>query len=275
MPATTVARGNRAPAVAVAAIALVAWTMLFVWERSHYAAYLDHGELDRVAIDGVAQIGVFVGGWTVMVAAMMLPTTLPLVALFAGLTRTRATRAQLLMLLLAGYLIVWTSFGLLVYGADLGLHRLAEDVRWLHEDRWIIAAAVFALAGLYQFSQLKYRCQHQCRSPRMFILQRWHGGREHRRAWTIGVAHGLFCLGCCWTLMLVMFALGSFSLVGMLVVGVVMAAEKNFPHGQRLRTPLGAGLLVVALAIAAIGVVRQPSSVDHHARHEVTAAVHR
>jgi predicted metal-binding membrane protein len=275
MPPITVARGRGAPALAVGALVLAAWVALFVWERSQYAAYLDHGELDRVAIQGAPQISIFVAGWAVMVAAMMLPTTLPLVVLFTTITRSRATRAQLVALLLAGYLLVWIGFGILVYAADLGVHRLAENAEWLHEQKWTIAAAIFALAGAYQFSALKYRCQHQCRSPRMFLIQRWHGGQERRRAWKIGVDHGLFCVGCCWTLMLVMFALGAFSLAWMLVVGAVMAAEKNFPHGQRLRTPLGAGLLVLALAIAAVGVARQPSSVhDHHGDHAASAVSH-
>jgi predicted metal-binding membrane protein len=264
MQPIAVARRYRAPALAVGALALAAWLVLFVWERSQYADYLNHGELDRVAIDGAPKIALFVAGWAVMVAAMMLPTTLPLVVLFASIVRSRATRAQLVVLLLAGYLLVWIGFGLLVYGADLAVHRLAEYAQWLHDEKWAIAAATFALAGLYQFSRLKYRCQHQCRSPRMFLVQRWHGGEERRRAWKIGVEHGLFCVGCCWTLMLVMFALGTFSLGWMLLVGAVMAVEKNFPHGQRLRTPLGAGLLVLALTIAAVGIARQPSSAHHH-----------
>jgi predicted metal-binding membrane protein len=275
MEPTTVAsraRTNWAPALAVGALVLAAWLVLFVWERSQYAAYLDHGELERVAIHGAPKIALFVGGWAVMVAAMMLPTTLPLVVLFASITRSGATRTQLMTLLLAGYLSVWIGFGLFVYGADFGIHRLADYAHWLHDEKWTIAAATFALAGLYQFSRLKYRCQTECRSPRMFLAQRWHGGQERRRAWTIGVEHGLFCVGCCWTLMLVMFALGTFSLGLMLLVGVVMAVEKNFPRGQRLRTPLGAGLLVLALAIASIGVARLPTSgEDHHGREHSAA----
>jgi predicted metal-binding membrane protein len=269
----TVARERRAPVIVVGALALAAWVTLFAWERSQLAAYLDHGELDRIGIENAFEIALFVAGWAVMVAAMMLPTTIPLVALFAGMIRSRPARAQLIALLLVGYLAVWIGFGLLVYGADLGVHGLVEHVSWLHEQQWVVAAATFALAGAYQFSRLKYRCQRECRSPRMFLIQRWRGGNEDRQALTIGVQHGIFCLGCCWTLMLVMFALGTFSIGWMLLIGTVMAAEKNFPHGQRLRTPLGVGLLAAALVVAAIGVARQPSpGHDHHVRE---AAVQR
>src|SRR5919106_1537792 len=152
-------RRSWAPALAVGALALAAWLVLFVWARSQYAEYIEHGELDRVAIQGGLRTALFVGGWAVMVAAMMLPTTLPLVVLFGSITRSGATRTHLLALLLAGYLSVWIGFGLLVYGADLGLHRLADYADWLHDEKWTIAAATFAVAGLYQFSRLKYRCQ--------------------------------------------------------------------------------------------------------------------
>jgi predicted metal-binding membrane protein len=269
----TAVRQRWAPALAVGALALAAWMTLLLWERSRYAAYLDHGELDRVAVDGAQAGALLVGAWAVMVAAMMLPTTMPLVALFGGITRSRPTRNQLVALLLTGYLAVWIGFGVLVYGSDLVVHGLVEHVHWLHENQWIIAALIFALAGAYQFSTLKYRCQHQCRSPRMFLIQRWRGGNEPKQAFTIGLQHGIFCVGCCWTLMLVMFALGALSLGWMLLVGAVMAAEKNFPYGQRLRTPLGAGLLVVALVIAAVGVAHNPAPAqDHHHAREAAPA---
>jgi predicted metal-binding membrane protein len=247
----SVARGRWAPAVAVGAVAVAAWVVLWFWERSSYAAYLDHGELDHVALDGVTLLAVYVAGWSVMVAAMMLPTTLPLVMLFAGITKSRSNRSELLALVVVGYLVVWVTFGLLVYTADLGLHALVDQVHGLHENEWIIPAMILAVAGVYQFSELKYRCQQQCRSPRMFLIQRWGSGRERRRSWRIGLEHGLFCVGCCWTLMLVMFAIGTFSLAAMLAVGAVMAAEKNLPGGKELRAPLGVGLSLAAVALTA------------------------
>ncbi len=265
MSTITVARGRRAPAVAVGALALAAWLTLFVWERSQYGAYLDHAELDRISVDDPLVVVLLITGWAVMVAAMMLPTTIPLVVMFAGMTRSREARAQLLALLLVGYLVVWIGFGFLVYGADLGVHTFVEHASWLDDNEWMIAAATFALAGAYQFSRLKYRCQRECRSPRMFLIQRWRGGNEYRQSLNIGVQHGIFCVGCCWTLMLVLLAIGTFSIGWMLLVGAVMAAEKNFPSGQRLRTPLGAGLLVIALVIAGVGMFRQPTpGHDHH-----------
>jgi predicted metal-binding membrane protein len=98
---------------------------------------------------------------------------------------------------------------------------------------------------------LKYRCLEECRSPLGFVLQRWQGLRPAREAVALGVAHGLFCVGCCWSLMLVMFGLGLGSLAWMLAFGTVMAVEKNLPWGRRLGRPLGLALLAGAVWIVA------------------------
>ena len=136
---------------------------------------------------------------------------------------------------------------------DLGIHRTVDHVGWLHAHEWVIAASTFAFAGLYQFTSLKYRCLEKCRSPVTFVMQHWHGRRERLQALVLGVHHGLFCLGCCWSLMLLMFAVGVGNLGWMLVLAAVMAAEKNAPWGRRLTTPLGAVLLLAGASLAVTG----------------------
>jgi predicted metal-binding membrane protein len=96
---------------------------------------------------------------------------------------------------------------------------------------------------------LKYRCLEQCRTPLAFVASRWHGQAPAREAFDIGIAHGVFCVGCCWALMLCMFLVGTGSLGWMLALGALMATEKNLPGGARLRLPIGLGLLVVATVI--------------------------
>jgi predicted metal-binding membrane protein len=107
-----------------------------------------------------------------------------------------------------------------------------------------------AVAGLYQFSSLKYACLDKCRSPLTFLTSRWQGGNETAQALRIGVEHGLFCVGCCWSLMLLMFLVGTASVAWMLLLGVVMALEKNHPLGRRISAPLGWLLLLAAVAVA-------------------------
>jgi len=116
---------------------------------------------------------------------------------------------------------------------------------------WIVGTGALVVAGLYQFSALKDRCLEQCRSPFSFLMEKW-GDDLKRRALSLGARHGLFCLGCCWSLMLLMLPLGASNIAWMLLLGAVMAAEKNAPWGREMSKPLG----VVLLLLAAVVVVR-------------------
>lgn len=227
----------------------LAWVSLWVWGGSPYGRFLSHDEIEHAALTDLARLTpLFVGGWTLMTVAMMLPTSLPLVRLFHSITRARAHRTRLVGLLVAGYLIVWVAFGALAHLGDRGLHVLVGSVPWLDANPWVVGTAILALAGAYQFSRLKYRCLEQCRSPFGFIASHWRGRSDQADAFRLGLRHGLFCVGCCWTLMLLMFAVGAGNLAWMLVLGAVMAAEKNLRWARGISRPLGVALLASALA---------------------------
>ncbi len=113
----------------------------------------------------------------------------------------------------------------------------------------IFGAGLFMLAGAFQFSALKYACLDKCRSPLGFLLSHWHGKSEVAEALNIGWRHGVFCVGCCWALMLLMFAVGTASLAWMLMLAVIMAVEKNVSWGRRLGRPLGVVLLGVGVGL--------------------------
>jgi len=227
----------------------LAWSVLWVWGQSPYARFLSHHSLEEVRGGGLLML-VFVGGWLVMIVAMMLPTSLPLIALFHRLTQHKPNRPRLVALLLTGYIGVWTLFGVSVYFGDWVLHQAVEQSAWLEEHAWVIGAATLVLAGLYQFTLLKYYCLDQCRSPLSFIAGHWRGGAEQVQALRLGLHHGLFCLGCCWSLMLIMFVVGIGNLGWMLALGMVMAAEKNLPWGRRISAPLGVALMGWGLVLA-------------------------
>lgn len=226
----------------VGVLSVLAWISLWVWGQSPYGRYLSHHSLEEVRGD-VLLAAIFVAGWTLMIVAMMLPTSIPLVTLFAMLTRDRRSRHQLLALLVAGYLAVWGAFGLLVYIADWAIHGAVDQSSWLAANAWAIAASTLILTGLYQFSPLKHLCLEKCRLPLGFITSHWRGRHERRQALWLGAHHGIFCLGCCWSLMLLMFTVGVGNLGWMLVLGIIMAAEKNLPWGRRLSAPVGTTLL--------------------------------
>jgi len=245
-------------------LVLCTWFALWAWSLSPYAFYLQHGNwldpgraafLCRVVPGGdVVAAAIFhTAGWLLMTVAMMLPTTLPLLDQFRRMIGRRADAALLLNLTIAGYLGVWIAFGLLAHGLDRLLLDSVTEMPWLTTHGWVIGAAVIAGAGLFQFSALKYRCLEQCRTPLSFIIQHWTGRADRRQAFLLGVHHGAFCVGCCWALMLLMFVVGTGSIGWMLLLGAIMAVEKNMPWGRRISTPLGVLLLAVAGVTAAMG----------------------
>jgi len=222
----------------------VAWLALWQFGVTlHGPVHHHHG-----ASDSTVALG-FVGAWTVMTVAMMLPTSVPLVATFDTIAGARPNRAQLVALVIAGYLAAWTLVGVFVYAAILSAQRLAAASPWLMSHPAVGAAALLLLAGAYQFTPLKHRCLDKCRSPLAFVLSHWHGEHDRRSALQLGAHHGLFCVGCCWALMLLMFAIGAGNFGWMLLLAAVMAVEKNVSWGRRLSAPLGFLLIAGALAV--------------------------
>jgi predicted metal-binding membrane protein len=220
-----------------------AWLALVVWGASPYAGWLDHAALGEPGAALALRLPVFVLGWTLMTIAMMLPGSLPMVNLFRRFVATRPDGRALLARLLVGYLAVWAAFGVAAYLADAGLHAAVARVGGGGE--WIAAAVVLA-AGVYQFTPLKQACLEQCRSPYSFLVPNWSGRRPRSDALLLGVRHGLFCLGCCWTLMLLMFALGGANPAWMVGLGVVMATERATTWGHHITRPLGFTLIAWA-----------------------------
>jgi predicted metal-binding membrane protein len=157
----------------------------------------------------------------------------------------------LLGLLGLGYLGVWAYFGLLAYLGDGLVHLAVAQVPFLANASNGIAAAILLVAGVYQFTPLKSLCLEKCRSPLSFLISGWSGRRPSRDALRLGIRHGLFCVGCCWTLMLLMFAVGGANLAWMLGLGAVMAAERVTRWGRRLTRPLGVALIAWSVLVLA------------------------
>ncbi len=132
------------------------------------------------------------------------------------------------------------------HSLDWLVHESVARSPWLAVHGWVLGAGVIAAAGIFQFTDLKYRCLEKCRTPFSFITQHW-SGRAHRwQSFLLGAHHGAFCVGCCWALMLLMFVVGTGSIGWMLLLGAIMAVEKNMPWGKKISTPLGVALLGVA-----------------------------
>ena len=226
------------------ALTVVAWTSLWLWEGSPYRDFLGHaGGVGPLPLEAT----LFSLGWVLMIVAMMLPSSVPLVLTFRALVGRRQRPAILVMLLLLGYLAIWTAFGLGAWLLDRGIHAAVDAVPWLAQHPQVIIGSTLLVAGLWQFSPIRDRCLDECRSPLGFVMNRWRGLAERREALTMGIAHGAFCIGCCWSLMLVMFGVGLGSATAMLLLGGLTAVEKNLPWGRRLTHPLGVALVLAAV----------------------------
>ena len=169
----------------------------------------------------------FLGAWLVMMAAMMLPSALPLVALYRRGASSVATAS-----LAAGYVAVWGVVGLAAYAADRAI------------DGSYASASVLGLAGVYELTPVKTRFLRVCRSPLDFLITRWRstpGG-----AFRIGVEHGLYCLGCCWALMAVLVVAATMGLAWAAVIALAVFAEKVLPAERFWRFATAAALLALA-----------------------------
>jgi predicted metal-binding membrane protein len=185
--------------------------------------------------------------WAVMMAAMMLPSAAPIVLLYAGAARRRADDDRVAVqvyLLAAGYLAVWAVFSV---GATALQRALAEQLiltPMMEPSSPTAGAVVLVIAGLYQLTPLKRVCLQSCRSPLTFLMQRWRTGRSG--AFRLGIDHGLYCVGCCWALMLVLFAGGVMNLTVIVALTVWVIVEKIGPFGKQSAHVGGALLLAVA-----------------------------
>jgi predicted metal-binding membrane protein len=245
--ATTLGR-RRLPAAVPAAIAL-AWAAAVAAHATGLADHFHHHALLAHGTPGLAGVGGYGLLWCVMVAAMMLPSAVPLLRLFTEVSAAQAGRGRLLACFAGGYLAVWALFGGAALVFDDVVHRLTHAIGWLGAHPEVVAAATLGLAGAFQLSTLKDRCLTACRHPAAYLLR--HYRRGPGAAFRLGWGHGLWCLGCCWALMLVMFAVGVADLRWMAALTVLMAYEKIGRHGPAVATATGMLALAVAPLVAA------------------------
>jgi predicted metal-binding membrane protein len=189
--------------------------------------------------------------WAVMMVGMMLPSAAPMILMFVTVNRKRRGEGGMPVastgLFTLGYLLAWVGFSLLAAAAQWGLQAAAVMNPEAMTVTPFIGAAVLIAAGIYQLTPLKYACLARCRSPLGFLLTSWRDGRGG--AIVMGLHHGLYCLGCCWLLMALLFVGGVMNLVWVAAVAVFVLAEKVLPTGRLLSWIAGAALIVWGLAM--------------------------
>lgn len=240
------ARSTPLPMVIPATIA-AAWVLAVLAQFSGWGRLLHHDTLiERGPPPGIA-LSLFVAAWLVMIAAMMLPSSLPMIRMFAFASAKQPRPALVFGAFLAGYAAVWTAFGIAAFAGDAAIHASVDRIAWLSAHPWTIAGAVLAIAGIFQFTPLKDACLRACRLPGNFLMH--HYRRGTRAAFQLGYRHGLFCAGCCWALMLMSFAAGFASLWWMAALTALMVYEKTARRGHAAVPIAGAVLLLWSVLV--------------------------
>ncbi len=226
--------------LALLALAAAAWVILFGQRAMSEPAMTS----PTMGVAGP----VFLVLWVTMMAAMMFPTAAPMILVFARAHEAQRRRGSAFVptwVFVGAYLLVWTLFGAVMYGLALSAEAIAQSSVVIAENGPRLAAAMIILAGLYQLSPLKAVCLSKCRSPLDFIMQRWRDG--YAGAIRMGFQHGLYCLGCCWLLFVILFPLGVMNVAAMALITLLIFAEKSLPMGRRISQ--AAALLLVGYAL--------------------------
>jgi predicted metal-binding membrane protein len=188
--------------------------------------------------------------WGVMMVAMMLPAMTPIVGLFQTIARRKQEQGlpfTSVWVFVAGYVTLWTVTGSIGYITDLAIQSLPGVFPALQAQGTTIGGLTLVVAGIYQLTPLKYLCLSQCRSPMGFLLTSWRDGTAG--AFRMGLHHGAYCLGCCWSLMVVLFVVGTMNLVWMGILSIVIFVEKIVPHGVEMGKATGVALITLGLAM--------------------------
>jgi predicted metal-binding membrane protein len=228
--------------IAIVALCLSAWLGVLMLM----------GGMDEGPGTPLHNLPVFLAGWVIMLTAMMLPSELHYIGAFAAFLKARdralAARMRVMGCFMAGYGVAWGGYGLAAYVLDSAIRSVGPAIIAWTRAGPMLAGSVLIIAGLYQVSSLKLACLKGCRSPLSFFTRYWREGNFG--AVIMGVHHGIVCVGCCWAMMAVMFAVGAMSITWMALLTLIMFAEKVLPKGRTLTIPIACFLWVMGVWIA-------------------------
>ena len=250
LSAILLARDRLAIAAALLATCAIAWLLLFY--QASMIAHMDSLSAMPAAHPLAVELALLLVMWASMMAAMMLPGINPMVAAFAAINRRRRQRDAphvATAVFVSGYLIAWSGFGAIAAGLQVLQTRLGLLSPMMQATSPALTAGLFLLAGLYQLSPLKDRCLMLCRSPIGFVLSQWRDGELG--AVIMGVRHGIYCIGCCGALMLLLFAVAVMDLRWVAALSLLLTAEKLLPRPHLWRRLIAAALILLGLWLGA------------------------
>jgi len=215
-------------------IAALAWayTVHEAWEMESMDMHMSM-EMPGMSIWGPAELFFLFLMWSVMMAAMMIPSVSQVVLLYARYVRTKGDGGRVVHLtglFVLGYLASWTGFSILATLAQWGLHEAALISPMMVSTSPVLGGVILIAAGVFQWTPLKHACLSHCRSPVGFLVSEWRDGGAG--AFVMGLRHGTYCVGCCWLLMAVLFVTGVMNLLWIAAIAAFVLIEKLVPSGE-------------------------------------------
>ena len=227
-------------------LAGAAWAIL-AWQGA---------EMDEMSLTMGMSAPLFIALWIVMMVAIMFPTAAPMILMFARIHNTRRERGQNFVptwIFTSAYLLVWSVTGIAAYAIALAGDALADESMWVMDNAPRLGGGLLIVAGIYQLTPLKDICLSKCRTPISFILSSWKDG--FTGSFRMGIQHGVFCLGCCWLLFVILFPLGMMNVAVLGLITALIFAEKSLPIGRHV-----ARATALALVVYGTVVVFQPDA---------------
>lgn len=197
--------------------------------------------------------GLFLAVWLIMMVAMMFPSASPMIMMFSRIYEGKRNQGQTFVptwLFISAYLLIWLAFGVLAYAVAFAVQELSRTSPALAENAERAGGILLILGGLYQLSPLKQACLTKCRTPLGFLMGSWREG--YWGSFRMGLEHGLYCLGCCWLLFVILFPLGIMNVAAMAVLALLIYAEKSLPFGTQIA--YAAAIVLIAYGILVIAV---------------------
>jgi predicted metal-binding membrane protein len=247
-----VARQRNVILVTLVGLAVAGWVVFL-----HQAQRPMGGSMSMAGMDGVGAghrpdltMGhswhLFLAMWVAMMVAMMFPASAPMVTMYG---RMRRGDPVSIALFTGSYIALWFAFGVGAFLVGAAVESAAADSAWVATNWGRVGGALVVLAGVYQLTPLKEVCLRHCRSPLAFVMAHWRDGRAG--AVSMGLRHGLYCMGCCWLLFLILVPIGVMNVAAMVAIALLVFVEKTTPWSRRF-VRLGAVVLIgYGLAVTA------------------------
>jgi predicted metal-binding membrane protein len=248
---TTLRRDRRVVAASLVVVIAAAW--LYLWRDATAMSHMGMADMPGARMPpapDAGTLGLTFVMWAVMMVGMMLPSTAPTILFYGALVRRNGERGTVLpavWVFTSAYLAVWVGFSLLATLLQAALQQAALVTPMMVSTSRGLSAALLLAAGIYQWLPVKKACLSRCRNPVEFFITRWRTGRGG--AFRMGAEHGLYCVGCCWLLMLLLFVAGVMNLVWVALIAGFVFLEKLVPAGRFVSAFASVALVLAGLVL--------------------------